>query len=222
MRPPNLISTPSSSASQPSAPSCPAGDTVTRLPRNPAGNVRSDGIAKADKIHVSLRGLGPYLRALAARKGTTPSGLIRSEVSRMAREESIDLEASSEIPVPRAGLITKVDVGLSSPQALTLASRARASGVSKAEYLRALLDGDPPPALPSDHAELVCALMASTDRLAATSVDLNAVMRLLNSGPSAHVDGYRAKLRSLTSDIQTHLKAAAAVLAEVKLKKRRT
>jgi hypothetical protein len=218
----NPTRTPSSPNSRPSASSCPARETVELIPRDPQANLSSHEMAKTDRIHVFMRGLGPYLRALAARRGMTPSGLIRSEVARMAREEAIDLEAPTVVPAPRAGLIIKVAVSLTSLQALTLASRARTSGVSKAEYLRALLDGDPPPTLPSDHAALVSALRASTDRLAAASVDLNAFMRLLNSQPSAQIDGYRAKLRSLTSDVQSHLEVAAAVLAQVKLRRRVT
>jgi hypothetical protein len=222
MRSPNLISTPSSAGSRSSSTRCSASHAVTPIPRDLEGEEGSDGLAKSDQIHVRLHGLGPHLRALAARRGTTPSSLIRNEVARMAREEAIKLGASWNIQAPRARLITKVQVRLSPPQALKLASRAEASGVPMTHYLRTLLDGDPPAALPSDHAELISALRASTDQLAATSADLNAFIRLLNSLPSTQIDGYRDKLRSLTSDIQAHLKVAAATLTAVKVWRRST
>lgn len=218
----NTTGMPASAALATSAPTCPAGDTATRRPNDPESAGSPDVVAKVDKIQISLCGLGPYLRDLAARKGTTPSRLIRTELSRMAKEEGIDLDVFAQAPAAGAHPVYRVEVGLSSVQALTLASRATAAGVAKCEYLRALLDGDPPPALPPDHAALISALMASTDRLAAASVDLNALMRLLKSLPSTQVDGQRTSLQSLTGDIQAHLEVAAAVLAAVKVRRRQT
>ncbi|MFG6432068.1 hypothetical protein [Roseateles sp. LYH14W] len=222
MHSPNLIRTPSSAGCQSPAFSGSANEAVTPIPKHLEGTERTEGLVKADRLSVRLRGLGPYVRALAARRGTTPAGLVRSELARMAREEAIEPGALSEIQAPRACLITQVNVRLSTPQDLKLASCARASGVSKPEYLRALLDGDPPAAMPSDHAALVSALRASTDQLAATTADLNAFMRLLSSAPSTQIDGYRAKLQSLTSDIQAHLKVAAATLTAVRVWRRPT
>lgn len=190
-------------------------------PHPPAPSRQSKVTEKEDKLNVSMCGLGPYLRALATRKGTTPAALIRSVVSRMLDEEATSLEDSTTTSTPKDCLVSEVRVSLSSPQALALASRARASGVSRSQYFRALLDGDPPPALPADHASLISALLTSTDRLAATCVDLNAFLRLLNSLPSTQVDGYRASLRSLISDVRAHLTSAAAVLAEVKQRRPR-
>jgi hypothetical protein len=60
------------------------------------------------------------------------------------------------------------------------------------------------------------ALMASTDRLAAMSRDLNAFLRLLGRVQAAELESYRAGLKSLTTDVREHLAFAAALIAELR------
>ncbi len=73
----------------------------------------------------------------------------------------------------------RVTLRMSGSHAVTLASRARAADVSQGTYVARLIDGTPAQPLSPDHTQAITALMASTDRLAALSVDLNAFMRLL-------------------------------------------
>ncbi len=116
----------------------------------------------------------------------------------------------------RGGDKIKVTLRLPAAHAATLASRARAAAVAQGDYVCGLLDGAAPAPLPLDHAESVRALMGSTDRLAAMSVDLNAFARLLGRVPTAQLEPYRATLRSLADDVRKHLALSATLIAELK------
>ena len=93
---------------------------------------------------------------------------------------------------------------------------ALAADVSQGTYVARLIDGIPaqPPA--PDHTRAVAALMASTDRLAALSADLNAFMRLLGRTPRSELEPYRASIRSLAGDVRVHLASAAALVAALR------
>jgi hypothetical protein len=58
--------------------------------------------------------------------------------------------------------------------------------------------------------------MASTDRLAALSADLNAFMRLLSRTPRSELEPYRASIRSLADDVRAYLVSAAALVAALR------
>lgn len=219
MDPSKVLDAPDSSGKSVSASSCRPGAAATPMNEHRKGSDQPEP-KKEDKVNISMCGLGPYLRALAARRGTTPAALIRSEVTRMLDEEPISIDASTPGTAHKQPLVAEVRVSLSPAQASTLAIRSRASGISRSHYVRALIDGDPPPALPIDHNSLLTALLASTDRLAAMSVDLNTFMRLLNSAPAAQLESYRNGLLSIAGEIRAHLASAAAVLAEVKRMRR--
>ena len=57
------------------------------------------------------------------------------------------------------------------------------------------------------------ALMASSDNLAALSVDLAAFMRLLRMGKSAEVGRYRRRFETVDLDIRRHLDRVSALIA---------
>ncbi|MEO6277361.1 hypothetical protein [Roseateles sp.] len=170
-----------------------------------------------DRLTVDLRGLGSRLRARALQSQTTPAALVRSAVVRMLGEEapSDEVAAGQQRPVT-AGPAVKVTLRLPPAQAALLAARARAADVAQGNYVAALLDGIPPAPLPSDYAAAVQALIVSTDRLAAISVDLNAFLRLLGHVPSAELERYRAGLRDLVDDVRKHLASAATLIAELR------
>lgn len=100
--------------------------------------------------------------------------------------------------------------------AVVLASRARVADVSQGMYVARLIDGAPaqPPA--PDHTRAVAALMASTDRLAVLSADLNAFMRLLGRTSRSELEPYRASIRSLADDVRVHLASAATLVAALR------
>ena len=56
----------------------------------------------------------------------------------------------------------------------------------------------------------VDALMASTDRLAALSADLDTFVRLLGRTPRSELAPYRASLRSLADDVRVRLAPVTA------------
>jgi hypothetical protein len=97
-----------------------------------------------------------------------------------------------------------------------LASRARVADVSQGAYVARLIDGLPAQPRAPDHAQAVTALMASTDRLAALSADLNAFMRLLGRAPRSELEPYRNSIRSLAGDARVHLAFAAALVAALR------
>jgi len=119
-------------------------------------------------------------------------------------------DSASGIPV------IKVTLRLSVAHAVVLASRARGADVSQGSYVARLIDGTTAQPRAPDHAQAVAALMASTDRLAALSADLNAFMRLLGRTPRSELEPYRASIRSLAGDVRWHLASAAALVAALR------
>lgn len=175
----------------------------------------ADASAKRDQVNVNLLGLSPRLREQAARRGITFSAAIRSAIVQWLDTESDGVESEARDDIADDGKVVRVLLRLSSVRATLLVTRARACGMSRSHYVDALMDGTAPAALPKDHASMVAALRASTDKLAAMSVDLNAFMRLLVYGTSAEVKAFHGGVRSVAVDVRAHLKAAATVLAEL-------
>lgn len=127
-------------------------------------------------------------------------------------------DAGDWSPIDRAAdtQAIKVTLRMSGSHAVTLASRARAADVSQGTFVARLIDDTPAQPLAPDHTQAVAALMASTDRLAALSADLNAFMRLLGRAQRSELEPYRASLRSLADDVRVHLEAAAALVASLR------
>jgi hypothetical protein len=188
----------------------PLAEPVTRAPGK-AGQGSS-----RDRVSVDLRGLGARLRAHALRQQTTPAALTRRAVLLLLNDEPNGEEPASAEPVQRLARGTvKVTLRVSGAHATSLVTRARAADMSQGDYVSSLLDGAVPAALPADHASALKALMASTDRLAALSSDLNAFLRLLGRVSKAELEPYRASITSLTKDVRQHLAASAALVAEL-------
>ncbi|MFG6490514.1 hypothetical protein ACG04R_27875 [Roseateles sp. BYS78W] len=129
-----------------------------------------------------------------------------------AGPESISIAVSSDAS---AGRLVKVTLRMSAAHAVLLARRARAADVAQGRYVCSLLDGVAAPPLAADHGAVVATLRASTDRVAAMSADLNAFLRLLDRLPSGQLEGHRAGLTSLASDMRSHLAKASALIAEL-------
>lgn len=169
----------------------------------------------ADRVNVSLFGLGGRVRAVARQRRVTVTALIKSALLPMLG----DVSGGNAAPVP-TGVddfsVARVGMRMLRKHAHTLARRARACGMSQGQYIGALLEGGPPPEPAKDHTALITALMLSTDRLAAMSVDLNAFMRLVGREPAAQLESHRAGLQSLGKDVRAHLELAAMGLAELR------
>lgn len=179
-----------------------------------SGDVPAD--KKSDRVNVSLFGLGPQLRALARQRHMSVTTLIKSALFPMLG----DVSGNSALPVHPPGVddfsVARVGMRMLKKHAHTLARRARVCGLTQGQYIGALLDGGPPPEPAKDYAALISALMLSTDRLAAMSVDINAFLRLVGREPAARLENCRDGLQSLGKDVRAHLELAAKVLAEIR------
>jgi len=167
-----------------------------------------------DRVTVDLRGLRGRLETRAAQQHITTAALMRSAVLLMLDDGATGGPELDGIK-PKAGKVVKLTLRVSSAHATALASRARAAEVSQGRYVCTLLDGMPAPPRPADHSAAVTALRASTDRVAAMSVDLNAFLRLLRLGPNKQMENYRAGLMSLADDMRTHLATASTLIADL-------
>jgi hypothetical protein len=184
--------------------------SLTSSPRKPGrGNAR-------DRVSVDLRGLGDRLRVQAQRQQTTPAALTRQAVLRLLKDCSTGDEPATAEPGRPAREVVKVTLRVASAHATSLATRARAADKSQGDYVSSLLDGLAPAVLPADHASAVQTLMASTDRVAALSADLNAFLRVLGRASRVELEPYRASIRSLAKDVRHHLAIAAALVADLR------
>ena len=172
--------------------------------------------AMRDRISVDLRGIRPQLQAHAAKRQMTAAALVRRAVMAMLDDAPCAEGGSGPIDSASGPRVVKVTLRLPVGHAVLLASRSRVADLSQGTYVARLIDGTPAQPRAPDHAQAVAALMASTDRIAALSADLNAFMRLLGRTPRSELEPYRASIRSLASDVRVHLASAAALVAALR------
>lgn len=193
------------------------GVVVTPLPDSLASAPRKPGLGNArDRVCVDLRGLGDRLRVQARRQRTTSAALTRRAVLLLLSNESDSKQPAIAEPACTTRRVVKITLRVSAAHATSLATRARAADISQGAYVSSLLDGMVPAALSADHSSAVKVLMASTDRMAALSADLNAFMRVLGQASVLQLEPYRDSIASLTKDVRQHLAAAAALVAELR------
>jgi hypothetical protein len=201
---------------------------MTGDPKLPRGGDRSDQRcagdghsakgsrpAPRDQVHVNLLALSPRLRAFAAHRHITTSTAIRMAVAALLETAPEDVGEESPPDDGQRGKNDRLLLRMPPCRILRIKQRAKASGVSVAQYVDNLVDGTALPALPQDHAQMLATVTASTARLAAMSVDLNALMRLLGYVPADTLAPYRDSLRTLDADVRAHLVAASGLLAEL-------
>lgn len=181
----------------------------------PIDQVKTAG-AMRDRVTVDLRGMRLQLQAQAARRQMTAAALVRHAVKAMLDDAPSDAGDSRSTDGNCGTQVIKVTLRLPVAHAVLLASRARVADVSQGTYVARLIDGMPAQPRAPDHTQAVAALMASTDRLAALSSDLNAFMRLLGRTPRSELEPYRASIRSLAGDVRVHLASAAALVAALR------
>lgn len=172
--------------------------------------------AVRDRVTVDLRGIRPQLQAQAAKRQTTAAALVRRAVKAMLDDAPSDAGESESIDGVSSTQVVKLTLRLPVAHAVLLASRARRADVSQGSYVARLIDGTPALPRAPDHIQAVATLMASTDRLAALSADLNAFMCLLGRTPRSELEPYRASIRSLADDVRVHLASAAALVAALR------
>ena len=164
-----------------------------------------------DRVGVDLRGIGDAVRAAARARHST--------VAAFAREALVEaIGRPSTLPEHiAAGLgraeIVKLTLRLREPEAEALILNAAGLGVSYGEYVARLVRQTPLPMPAAERAADRAALMASSDNLAALSVDLGAFMRLLRMGNSAEVEKYRRRIETVDIEIRCHLDRVSALIA---------
>ena len=107
----------------------------------------------------------------------------------------------------------KVTLRLGALHAARLAERARSAEVSQGAYVAALLDGISASPRPPDHGDAIAALADSTQKVAAMSADIHALIRLTRNVQSDEAQKYRAGLMSLSQDMRLHLQVASRLMA---------
>lgn len=170
-----------------------------------------------ERVTVDLRGVGPRLQAQAAASGRTMASVVRAAVLTLLDAEGGLHEPDRAFELIDAHVV-KVTVRLGAAHAVRLALAARRVGVSQGTYVAGLLDGTPPLTRAADHDTAVAALTDSTQKMAAMSSDIHALIRFVSRGSMAEAEKYHASFTSLSGDLRTHLEIASRVLAGLTLR----
>jgi len=163
-----------------------------------------------DRVGVDLRGIGDSVRAAARARHCT--------VAAFARDALVEaLGRTSTLPhciaeVGRAEIV-KLSLRMRQHEAEALILSAGGLGLSYGEYVARLVTQTPLPMPAAERAADRAALMASSDNLAALSVDLAAFMRLLRTGKSAEAEKYRRRIEAVDLEIRRHLDRVSALIA---------
>lgn len=178
-----------------------------------------DNEVARDGLHLRLLGLGDRLQAYAHRHRMSVAGTVRQAIVHLLETEpDRPMPVASE--VAESGPKTRLLLSLTATRAQQLSDRAQGCGMSRSDYVCALLDGTPPPALPRDHAEMIATLCKSNDQLAVLSSDVQAWLRELRArqdpAQPLPLDG----ADRLLEDTYQHLFSASTLLAELRSTRR--
>jgi hypothetical protein len=171
------------------------------------------------RVTIDLRGIGPRLQEHAAVHRTTTASIVRAAVVSLLDAEG-GVHELDRVVDPIDARSVKMTVRMPASHAVLLALRARRVGLSQGIYLSSLLDGRPPIARATDHGTAVATLADSTQKVAAMSSDVRALVRLLSHGDTDEAASYRETLDSLSQDIRRHLEIASQVVAGLTLRGR--
>ena len=162
-----------------------------------------------DRVGVDLRSIGDAVRAAARARHSTVAAFVREAlVEAIGRPSTLPEVIAAEFG--RAEIV-KLTLRLREPEALIL--NATGLGLSYGEYVARLVRQTPLPRPATERAADRAALMASSDNLAALSVDLGTFMRLLRMGKSAEVEKYRRRIETIDLDIRRHLDRVSVLIA---------
>ena len=167
--------------------------------------------ASRDRVGVDLRGIGDAVRAAARARHSTVAAFARDALVEAigrpvtASERSMDGFGETEV--------VKLTLRMRQHEAEALILGAGGLGLSYGEYVARLVTKTPLPMPAAERAADRAALMASSDNLAALSVDLAAFMRLLRTGKSAEAEKYRRRIEAVDLEIRRHLDRVSALIA---------
>lgn len=164
-----------------------------------------------DRVGVDLRGIGDAVRTAARERQITVASFARE-----ALVEAIGRPSTPpEVVLPDLGRaeIVKLTLRLRQLEAEALVLNATGLGLSYGEYIGRLVRQTPLPMPAAERAADRAALMASSDNLAAMSVDLAAFMRLLRIANSVEIEKYRCRIETVDFEIRRHLDRVSALIA---------
>jgi hypothetical protein len=163
-----------------------------------------------DRVGVDLRGIGDDVRAAARARHSTVAAFARDAlVEALGRPPTLP-DCIAE--VDRAEIV-KLSLRMRHYEAEALILSAGGLGLSYGEYVARLVMQVPLPMPAAERAADRAALMASSDNLAALSVDLATFMRLLRTGKSDEVEKYRRRIETVDLEIRRHLDRVSALIA---------
>jgi len=165
-----------------------------------------------DRVTIDLCGIGDAARAAAQASDTTLAVFARQALI-AALPSSVGTLLPHAEPRGEAGGTIKLSVRLSPDDSAVLATQAVMLGLSQARLIALLIRRAELPRRSIERDADRATLRASTEQLAALSVDLQQFMRLLRHG-SAAVERYRQRIESVDTDIRAHLDRASAFLAD--------
>jgi hypothetical protein len=165
-----------------------------------------------DRVTIDLCGIGDAARAAAQAGDTTLAVFARQALIAALPADAAVLLPRTE-PPGDAGGTAKLSVRLSQDDSAVLAMQAAMRGVSQARLVALLIRGADLPGRWFVRDADRAILRASTDQLAALSVDLQQFMRLLRLGSSEGVERYRARLQGVDGELRAHVDRASAFLA---------
>ena len=168
-----------------------------------------------DRVTIDLCGIGDAARAAAQARDATLAVFARQALIAALPADAAGLLPRTE-PEPRgdASGAVKLSVRLSQNDSAILAMQAAMLGLSQARLVALLIRGAELPGRSHERASDRAALRASTEQLAALSVDLQQFMRLLRRGSKEGVARYAERLQTVDADLRTHIDRASAFLAD--------
>ena len=167
--------------------------------------------ASRDRVGVDLRGIGDSVRAAARARHSTVAAFARDAlVEALGRPSKLPDRITAEFGETE---IVKISLRMRQCEAEALILSAGGLGLSYGEYVARLVTQTPLPMPAAERAADRAALMASSDNLAALSVDLSAFMRLLRTGRSAEAEKYRRRIETVDLEIRRHLDRVSVLIA---------
>jgi hypothetical protein len=165
-----------------------------------------------DRVTLDLCGIGDAARAAAQANGATLAIFARQALIAALPSNVGALLPQAKLRGEVGGTI-KLSVRLSPDDSAVLATQAAMLGLSQARLVALLIRRAELPRRSIERDADRAALRASTEQLAALSVDLQQFMRLLRRGSSEGAARCAERLQTVDLDLRTHLSRASAFLA---------
>mgnify|MGYP003390550548 FL=1 len=165
--------------------------------------------ASRDRVTIDLRGIGDAVRAGALQQGLTVSQLARRALVTSIGHAGEHPPAQGSDGPTLTRSVAKLMLRMPRAHADALILNAAALGLSYGEYAARLVEGSALPRPRKERDADRAALLASNDKLAALSADLNGFLRLIRGASGEQAQALRDRLESADSQIRHHLDRAS-------------